>query len=276
MKRISNHILDKKIQRIINGLKSRKSAVVALSGGVDSSVLAFLAKKALIDSTIAVTVRSAITHEQELIDAERIAKKIGIKHIVMRMDPLSNSNFVANPTNRCYYCKRELIGILTQVAKENDLNSVVDGTNADDLKSHRPGLLALKEARVYTPFVEGEINKEEIRALAEKFGLSISNKPSDSCLASRIPYGQEITKQRLYRIAEAERFIHSLIFVRQLRVRDHNNFARIEIERQDIKKFFDGKIANLIVQKLKHLGFSYITVDLGGYRSGSMDELLGD
>jgi uncharacterized protein len=146
----------------------------------------------------------------------------------------------------------------------------------DDLKSHRPGLLALKEAKVYTPFIEEKIAKEDIRLMADKFGLLLANKPSNTCLATRIPYGQEITVKKLQRIAKAEDFIKSLISTKHLRVRDHNSFARIEVEKKDIKYLFDTRIANLIIKKLKELGFEYVTIDLQGYRSGSMNRVARD
>ncbi|WP_455276585.1 ATP-dependent sacrificial sulfur transferase LarE [[Eubacterium] cellulosolvens] len=271
-----NKKLEEKILHIINSLKQRKSAVVALSGGVDSSVVAFIAKKALGDLVMAVTVESDFVPEEEIMDAKKIAKEIGIKHLVIKIDPLSNQKLISNPRNRCYYCKKELIDNFKQVAKDHGLKSIVDGTNIDDLKSHRPGLLALKEAKVYAPFVEEKITKEEIRLMADKFGLSLANKPSNTCLATRIPYGQEITVEKLQRIAEAEEFIKNLISTKHLRVRDHNSFARIEVEKKDIKYLLDARIADLIVKKLKEFGFEYVTIDLEGYRSGSMNRVAGD
>ena len=148
------------------------------------------------------------------------------------MNPFSNPKLVANPSNRWYHCKKELIDLFMQVAQDNGIKSIVNGTNIDDLKSHRFGLLALKEAKVYTPFVEEKIAKEDIRLIADKFGLSLANKPSNTCLATRIPYGQEITLKKLQRIAKAEKFIDSLISTKHLRVRDHNSFARIEVEKK--------------------------------------------
>jgi len=271
-----NRKLEEKIQRLINSLKQRKSAVVALSGGVDSSVVAFLAKKALGDLAIAVTVESDFVPEEEIMDAKRIAKEIRIKHLVIKVNPLSNPKLVSNPSNRCYYCKKELIDKFKQVAKDHGLKSIVDGTNIDDMRSHRPGLLALKEAKVYAPFIEEKIAKEDIRLMANEFGLSLANKPSNTCLATRIPYGQEITVKKLQRIAKAEEFINSLISTKHLRVRDHNSFARIEVEKKDIKYLFDARIADLIIKKLKGLGFEYVTIDLEGYRSGSMNRVAGD
>lgn len=271
-----NRKLEEKIQRLINSLKQRKSAVVALSGGVDSSVVAFLAKKALGDQAMAVTVESDFVPEEEIMDAKKIAKEIGIKYLVIKINPLSNPKLVANPSNRCYYCKKKLIDMFRQVAKDHGLKSIVDGTNIDDLKSHRLGLLALKEAKVYTPFVEEKIAKEDIRLMADKFGLSLANKPSKTCLATRIPYGQEITMKKLQRIAKAEKFIKSLISTKHLRVRDHNSFARIEVEKKDIRHLFDAGIADSIIEKLKGLGFEYVTIDLEGYRSGSMNRVTGD
>jgi uncharacterized protein len=272
----SNRKLEEKIQRLINNLEQRKSVVVALSGGVDSSVVAFLAKKALGDLAIAVTAKSDFVPDEELMDAKRIAKEIGIKHLIIQINPLSNPKLVDNPGNRCYFCKKELIQMLMQVAEDHGLESIVDGTNIDDLKSHRLGLLALEEAKVYAPFIEEKITKEDIRLMANEFGLSLANKPSNTCLATRIPYGQEITIKKLQRITEAEEFINSLISTKHLRVRDHNSFARIEVEKKDIKYLFNARIVDLIIKKLKVLGFEYVTIDLEGYRSGNMNRVAED
>lgn len=274
MERTEEDILKMKMETIINKLKEKGSVLVAFSGGVDSSVVTALAYKALGNKALAITADSMTLPPGELQEAKEVAEEIGIRHIVIKVNELSNPIFARNPPDRCYYCKKELISELKRTAKEYSLNTIVDGTNAEDLESHRPGALALIEEEIYSPLADAGLTKADVRALAKMLNLSTAEKPSMACLSSRFPYGQEITEQRLHRVAEAEKFIKGLIRVKQLRVRDHGDLARIEIAKDKRKLLFKEQLMDLIAKKLKTLGFSYVTMDLLGYRSGSMDEVL--
>lgn len=266
----------KKLDELIAKLKKRGSVIVALSGGVDSSLVAFLAKKALGNEAIAVTADSMTLPQGELREAKNLAKEIGIRHIVIKINELDDPDFVRNPPERCYYCKRELIAELKRIAQREGVRTIVDGTNADDLRAHRPGVRALVEEGIYSPLADVGLTKVEVRELAKKVGLSTAGKPSMACLASRFPYGERITAERLSRVAEAEGFIKSVAAVRQLRVRDHGNVARIEVGREERKLLFDEDLMDVIVKKLRSLGFAYVAMDMEGYRAGSLDEILED
>jgi uncharacterized protein len=266
--------LERKISKVQKNLKKHRSILVALSGGVDSSLAAFLAKKAVGNKAIAATADSLTLPSGELEESKKIAKKIGIKHIIIKIDETSNQDFTRNPPDRCYYCKKELISKLKEIALKHHLEVIIDGTNADDMNTHRPGALALAEEKVFSPLADAGLTKIEIRKIARMLGLPTAEKPSMACLSSRFPYGEEITRKRLHRIAEAEMFIRKLIGINVLRVRDHGSIARIEVNRNERKLLFNEKILDSIDKKLKNLGFNYVTMDLVGYRSGSMDEVL--
>ncbi len=251
--------------------KGRNGVVIAFSGGVDSSTLAAICYQVLGDKAVAVTAKSPTYPPEEIEEAKRIAKEIGIKHFIIETNELSNKNFVKNPENRCYYCKSELLNALLKFAHEIGFETVFEGTNFSDLKGHRPGFRAIKERKnVFSPWAELGFTKEEIRVLARRLGLSIHDKPALACLASRIPYGEKITQERLERIAKAEHIIKELVKVKQLRVRDHNGLARIEVGRNERKLFFNEALMDKISAELKKLGFKFVTLDLEGYRTGSM------
>ena len=251
--------------------KGREGVIVAFSGGVDSSTLAYVCHEILGDKAVAITAVSPTYPPGEVEDAKRIAKEIGIRHMLIETNELSNENFAKNPENRCYYCKGELLDSLQKVADKLGFRAIFEGTNLSDLSGHRPGFKAvLERENVYSPWVENGFTKDEIRALAKRLGLPIHDKPPLACLASRIPFGERITAERLNRIGKAEEIIKRICGVRQLRVRDHNGLARIEVGKDEMELLFDNRIINQITTELKRLGFKYVTLDLEGYRTGSM------
>ena len=251
--------------------KGKEGVIVAFSGGVDSSTLAYVCHEILGDKAVAITAVSPTYPPGEVEDAKRIAKEIGIRHMLIETNELSNENFAKNPENRCYYCKGELLDSLQKVADKLGFRAIFEGTNLSDLSGHRPGFRAvLERENVYSPWVENGFTKDEIRALAKRLGLPIHDKPPLACLASRIPFGERITAERLNRIGKAEEIIRRICGVRQLRVRDHNGLARIEVGKDEMELLFDNRIINQITAELKRLGFKYVTLDLEGYRAGSM------
>jgi uncharacterized protein len=251
--------------------KGRNGVVIAFSGGVDSATLAAVSHIILSDKVVAVTAESPTYTSEELEEAKKVAKEIGVKLIVVKTDELTDENFSKNPENRCYYCKKALLLRLREVADELGFKAVFEGTNFSDLTEHRPGFRAVKETEnVYSPWVEAEFAKQEIRAIAEKMGLSVQNKPPLACLASRIPYYERITAEKLNRICKAEQRVRKIAGVQQLRVRDHNGLARIEVGRDERVLLCNVEILDKIASELKKLGFKYVTIDLEGYRTGSM------
>ncbi len=263
-----------KFERLIARLKVEESALVALSGGVDSALVAAAAKTALGDRVVAVTAESATLPPGELEEAKKVAEKVGLKHLIVRVNELRNLDFVENPPNRCYHCKRELIRELKRIATQEGIKTILEGTNADELQGYRPGAQALREEGVYSPLAEVGLTKDEIRILAGALQLPTAEKPSMACLASRFPYGEKITADRLSKVAEAERIIRSLVKVKQLRVRLHGDLARVEVERAERSRFFDENLLDRITEELHKLGFTYVTLDMAGYRTGSMNEAL--
>jgi uncharacterized protein len=256
--------------------KGKDGVVIAFSGGVDSATLAAVSHSILRDRAVAVTAQSPTYTPEELEEAKKAAKEIGIRLIVVETDELSDENFSKNPENRCYYCKKALLERLQKVAKERGFKAVFEGTNFSDLTDHRPGFKAVKEMQnVYSPWVEAEFTKEEIRAVARKMGLSVQNKPPLACLASRIPYYERITAEKLNRIGKAEQIIRKIAGAKQLRVRDHNGLARIEVGRDERSLLCNVEVMDKIASALKRLGFKYVTIDLEGYRTGSMLLTIG-
>jgi uncharacterized protein len=245
-------------------------AIVALSGGVDSAVVALAAKKALGNGAVAITADYKTLAEEELAVAWRVAREIGIKHKVIEYNELENASFVKNDTLRCYYCRTELGQHLAEEARRTDTSLIVDGTNIDDLKDYRPGIRALREKGVRSPMIELGIGKIEIREIAKSFGLSVYDKPSNACLASRIPTGSEVTYEKLQRIENAEIIVKTIFSVRQVRVRDHSDLARIEVGRDELHKMFDVDKLALLDKKLKELAFKFVSVDVAGYKTGNL------
>jgi pyridinium-3,5-biscarboxylic acid mononucleotide sulfurtransferase len=264
-------MLENKLENLIEIIKSLESTVIAFSGGVDSTLLAKVALDVLGDKAIAVTARSETYTKSELEDAIELAKKIGIRHEVIVSEELDIPEFSHNPANRCYYCKKELLKKLKEIAETYGFKNVIEGANFDDTDDYRPGMMAVDELGVRSPLKEAKLTKSEIRDLSKRFGLPTWDKPSAACLASRFPYGSEITREKLNVVGEAEAFLKSL-GIRQLRVRHHDQIARIEVAEKDMDILIQNR--QQIVSELKELGFKYVTMDLQGYRTGSMNEVL--
>ena len=263
--------IDEKMLSIENALALRSSVLIAFSGGVDSSVLAALAFRALGDKAIAVTADSQTLSPGELECAKAVAKEIGIRHEIVCYDELGEPGFAKNPVDRCYHCKKGLIRELKKIAAGHNIETIIEGTNISDLKNHRPGYRAVIEEGIYNPFVEFDVTKEEIRNIARRLGLSVADKPSMACLSSRFPYGQTITADALRRVGEAENYLRTCGF-KVVRVRDHAGIARIEIMPDEMSRLLEMR--DSVSAEFKRLGFSYVTLDLMGFRSGSMDEVL--
>ncbi len=257
--------------------KGKNGVVIAFSGGVDSATLAAISRQVLGEKVVAVIAQSPTYTEDELHDAKKIARQIDIKLYVTQTQELLNEDFAKNPENRCYYCKKELIQKLLAFGREHGFTAVFEGTNFSDLSDHRPGFRAVEEtADVYSPWVTAKFSKDEIRMVAKSLGLSVYDKPSLACLASRIPFNERITAEKLRRIEKAETAIRQVINVRQLRVRDHNGLARIEVGEDERALFCNVDVLDMVAVELKKLGFKYVTFDLEGYRSGSMLETLNE
>ena len=266
-------MVNEKLELLKKGISEKESAVIAFSGGVDSSVLASIAHEVLGEKAVAVTIKNHSFPERELECAKKVASEIGIEHKVVFLDELAFPLISENSINRCYYCKKEIIGLLNSVKDDFGFNVIIEGSNASDSDSYRPGARAIEEAgeKVYSPFVEFDVTKNDIREIAAELSLSVADKSPSPCLASRFPYGDALTKEGIKRVEKAEDFLVDLGF-EELRVRDYKGIARIEIPPDHMVSLL--KKRKEVVSYLKEEGFTYVTLDLEGFRSGSMDEVL--
>ncbi len=247
---------------------------MAFSGGVDSALVLKVAVDVLgKQRVLAVTADSESYPRQELESAKNFASQIGLdgRHQIIRTEELANPEYSANAPSRCFFCKDELYTQLKRIAEEGGFNHILDGCNLSDQADLRPGRTAAQNHGVRSPLIEAGLNKEEIREISKMLGLSVWDKPALACLSSRIPYGQKVTKEKLSQIEQAEEFLHSLGF-RQLRVRHHENIARIELEPDETSKFLNEKTREKVYEKFREIGYLYVTLDLQGYRSGSLNE----
>ena len=262
-----------KFEKLKALLKSYGSAAIAFSGGVDSTFLLHTAREVLKEQAVAVTVHMASFPKREMEEAAAFCQKENIRQIRFEINEMEIEGFCANPPDRCYHCKKEIFRNIREIARENKLQEVAEGSNMDDTGDYRPGMDAIAELGIRSPLKEAGFTKEEIRILSKKMGLPTWEKPSFACLASRIPYGDSITKEKLQRIEAAEDFLAEKGF-RQLRVRVHGDLARIELLPEDISRMMEPDLRMETERCFRQLGFSYTTMDLKGYRTGSMNEVL--
>jgi uncharacterized protein len=267
-------ILEEKTEKIKSLIREMDSTLVAFSGGVDSTLVLALAHEVMGEKTLAVTAQSASVPNREMQASRQLAKEIGARHLVVRTEEMSNPEYRANPVNRCYHCKTELYSNLKRVAEQNDISTILNGINLDDLGDYRPGIDSAREQGVRSPLVEAEFSKQDVRDLSRAMRLSIWNKPAMACLSSRIPYGQPVTAEKLSRVEQAEDLLLSFGF-KQVRVRHLGTKACIELDQNEIPRYqSDESIQRSVQEKLMALGFSCVVLNPDGYRMGSLNEAL--
>ena len=267
--------VEEKLSKLKEVVSKLDSVVVAFSGGVDSTLVTKVCYDVLKDNSMAVTARSETYPDFEFKEAQKLSKEIGIKHLVIDTSELAIEGFADNPPERCYFCKTELFGKLKDIAKQHSFLNVADGANLDDTQEFRPGLQASKELNVRSPLKEAGMTKKDIREVSKMLNLPNWNKPAYACLSSRFPYGQSITEEKLSMVSEAEKYLRDLGLV-QFRVRHHETIARIEVLPEDIHILTNSPAREELTAKFKEIGFTYVTLDLAGYRSGSMNEVLSN
>ena len=259
-----------KLDDLVNWFDDKNKVIIALSGGVDSALVAYAAFQKLGNLAIAVTADYKTLSEEELQTAKQICSEIGIQQLLLDYNELENEEFAKNDSNRCFHCRLELGDHLIELAKKHDVQIIVDGTNLDDLGDYRPGIEALKKNGIRSPLVETNFSKSEVREFAKFVGLSVYDKPSNSCLASRIPWGQRVTAEKLTRIEFGETIVKQLTKIRQVRVRDLDGSAKIEVDKEMIS-IFNDEILKQITNKLKMIGFTTVEVDQEGYKPGKIN-----
>jgi pyridinium-3,5-biscarboxylic acid mononucleotide sulfurtransferase len=266
--------LSQKQKALESHLKDLSRVVVAFSGGVDSALVLAMAQKTLgTENVLAVTAQSESLAERELLGAQKVAAEIGVEHLILRTHEMASPEYRDNPIDRCYYCKSELYSKLKALAEKRNLTHLINGINRDDLGDHRPGIGAAKEYGVQSPLAQAGFNKNDVRELSRQLGLTTAEKPAMPCLSSRVPYGESISPEKLSMIEQAEDLLLSLGFT-QLRVRHHGDVARIELLKEEMPEFLADSVAETVQERFKHIGFKYVTLDLGGFRSGSLNEGL--
>lgn len=266
--------IEEKMDALKTILADMGSVIVAYSGGTDSAFLAATAHDVLGEKALAVTAKSPSLAPSELREAVELAERLGLRHRIVETHEVEREDYAANNPNRCFFCKDELYTYLSTYAQDEGYDSIANGTNTDDLGDFRPGLNAAKQYGVRSPMVEADLSKAEIRELSKDMDLPTWDKPAQACLSSRIPYGSMVTVEALTRIAQAEEYLRDEIGIRQLRVRHHDTVARIEVEPQDFITLTDEAVREEVVRKFREIGYSYVTLDLQGFRSGSMNEVL--
>lgn len=265
--------LKEKLNLLQSLFRDMEKALIAYSGGIDSTLVAKVAYDVLGDRALAVTAISPSLLPEDLEDARVQASEIGINHEVVETHEITNPNYTSNPVNRCYFCKSELHDTLKPLAILRGYPYVVDGINADDLKDYRPGIQAAKERGARSPLAEVRITKLEVRQLAKELALPWWDKPAQPCLSSRFPYGEEITIQKLQRVGRAERYLRQL-GLKNLRVRSQGDTAKIELPPEEIKEFVSSTDLSILVSAFQEFGFIYVTLDLEGFRSGKLNQVL--
>src|SRR4030042_3460065 len=267
--------LKNKTQQLKEIFQSMGKVLVAFSGGADSTLLLRVAQDTLGDRNVfAVTARSPLYPERECAGVKKLVETLGVRHRLIESNELKIPGFAGNPPDRCYHCKGKLFRELLEIAEEESIPFIVEGSTLDDDKDHRPGRMAIQELGIRSPLKEALFTKIEVRELSKELGLPTWDKPSFACLASRFPYGEEITEQGLRMVDEAEDFLFGLGF-KQVRVRHYGSLARIEILKEEMSRLMDGSLREKVVSYLKGVGYRYITLDLQGFRTGSMNEVLG-
>ena len=255
-------------ENLCRWFENLKGVMVAVSGGVDSALVAAAAYKTLGSAAVAVTADYKTLSRDELDSAKSICKQIGLRHVMINYDELENPNFVANDKNRCYYCRTELAGRLLTLAAKSGINIIVDGTNVDDLGDYRPGIEAMKKNGIRSPLVECKFSKRDVRREAKKLSMTVWDRPSNSCLASRVPWGVQVTAERLIRIELAEKVVKNSTGARQVRVRDIDGSARIEVGKEDVARILNSDTVKMLDEPLRLIGFTSVTIDASGYVQG--------